>query len=198
MAKSVKLLLTETVEDLGIVGDVVSVKLGYARNFLLPRGFAMQPSEEAMAALTERRKVAEVNRSNERSERQSIIERLESFELVIERACNDLGVLYGGVTQADIAAALAEAGFSVRSRDIRLSQTIKRVDTYEVPLKFAADLETNVNLRVKPDREIELDERVEMEFDEEGELVEPRPARAPEPVAEAAEGDAAPEGAAAE
>jgi len=107
------------------------------------------------------------------------------------RACNDQGVLYGAVTQQDIAKALQTLGFDVKPREVRLPFAMKRIDNYEVLLKFAADIESNIRVFVEPDRTIDQDDRDEMEFDNEGNLIEPGSAKSDqaesEKPAEAAE-----------
>ena len=173
MASSIELLLTENVENLGIVGDVVKVRIGYARNYLLPRELATEPSEALIKSLQAKRADAERLLAEQRQERATTIEKLSSYELHIERSCNDQGILYAGVTQQEIAAALNAAGFkNVRPRDIRLNEAIKRVDTYTVHVKFETELETNIKLWVMADRKLELDQKEEMDFDSEGELVD--------------------------
>lgn len=168
MAKNVELLLTESVEALGIVGDVVRVRTGYARNFLLPRGFATTPSEEKIKELAAKRAEAERQLAELRRVREELVTKLNGYELNIIRSCNDQGILYGAVTQQEISAALGEAGFGVRPRDVRLGQTIKRVDTYEVHIKFEADLEAVIKLWVMPDRKLELREEPEESAPAEG------------------------------
>jgi len=194
MNKTVELLLTESVENVGIVGDVVRVRNGYARNFLLPRGLATKPSDDAIQSLAAKREEAERQLRELRKQREVMIEKLEEYEISLKRACNDQGQLYGSVTQADIADALGGEGFNVTPRDVRLSHTIKRVDSYRVSVKLDQDLETEIKLWVVPDRELPEDERDEMEFDNEGNLV----VRESEKIEKAAEapaatGEAAPE-----
>ncbi len=172
MSKHVQLLLTENVEGLGIVGDVVHVRAGYARNFLLPHSMATTPSQEKIEALAERRKQAEAEMRALRSKREEMIEKLEGYEVTIERSCNDQGHLYGSVTQKDIADALSEEGFEVRQRDVRIAQPIKRLDSYEIPVVLDSDLRAIIKLWVIADRHLDLDERPEMEFDNEGNLIE--------------------------
>lgn len=173
MARNVELLLTENVENLGIVGDVVKVRLGYARNFLLPRELATEPSEELIKSLQAKRIEAERQLAEQRNQRAATIEKLANYELHIERSCNDQGILYAGVTQQEIAAALNAAGFAnVRPRDVRLNEAIKRVDTYLVHIKFETELETNIKLWVMADRKLDTEEREEIEIDDEGEVVD--------------------------
>ncbi len=170
--KTVQLLLTDNVDNLGIVGDVVTVKLGYARNFLLPRELATTPSDEKLAELAEKRAVAEKDQSALLDHRRGMISKIEGLDITILRSCNDIGHLYGSVTQQDVANALEELGFGVKAREVRLPFTIKRIDDFDVLVKFSKDLDANIKLHVKPDRTIE-DDRDEMEFDNEGELIDP-------------------------
>lgn len=191
MNKTVELLLTENVDNVGIVGDVVKVRQGYARNFLLPRGLATVPSDEAISALAERRAEAERQLRELRKQRETMIEKLEDFEITLTRACNDQGQLYGSVTQRDIAEALESEGFNIAPRDVRIAYTIKRVDSYRITIKLDQDLETEIKLWVVPDRQLPEDEREEMEFDNEGNLIV-QESRKVEAAAEApvAQGDA--------
>jgi len=134
-SKNVELLLVETVDSLGIVGDVVSVRTGYARNYLLPRGLATTPSQELIAQLAGKRAKAEAERAAKRAEREGMVSRLNEYRLTITKACNDQGLLYGSVTQQDIAELLNDRGFDVGPRDVRIGQTIKRVGEFEIAVK---------------------------------------------------------------
>ena len=171
MARSVKLLLTENVDNLGIVGDVVNVRLGYARNYLLPFNYATTPSDELIASLAEKRAEAEKQVAARRAQREEMIGKLSGQELTLTRACNDQGQLYGSVTQQDISNALKEVGFTVAPREVRLPTTIKRIDTFDIHIKVDSDLEADIKLWVVADRELDLEESEEMEFDNEGELI---------------------------
>lgn len=174
MAKNIQLLLTESVDNLGIVGDLVNVRTGYARNFLLPRQFATMPSDEAIKSLAAKRAKAEQEVALLREARKTMVEKMQGLEITLERSCNDLGVLYGAVTQQEIAKELVAKGFEVRPRDVRLPHAIKRIDTYEVHIKFESDLESVVKLWIVPDRKLEPDDKKpDMDFDIEGNLVEP-------------------------
>ena len=179
MAKSISLMLTENVDNLGIVGDVVKVKIGYARNFLLPRGFATEPTEEKIQEVAGRRVEAEKMVAQLRKDRGAMAGKLDGLEITIQRSCNDQGLLYASVTQQDIAAALTTLGFAIKPREVRIAHTIKRVDTYEVSIKFDADLGASIKLWVIADRTLDEDRREEMEFDNEGNLIE----KTPEPAA---------------
>ncbi len=190
MARNVKLLLTENVDSLGIVGDIVNVRVGYARNYLLPFGYATTPSEELVAQLAEKRAEAEKQLAARRKQREEMIGKLEGQQLTLVRACNDQGQLYGSVTQQDIASALKEVGFTVAPREVRLPTTIKRIDSFDIHIKVESDLEADIKLMVVADRELDHEQQDEMEFDNEGELIikdkKKKPAPAKEEAAAAA------------
>lgn len=173
MARNIKLLLTENVDNLGIVGDVVNVRVGYARNYLLPRGFATTPSEERIQELAAKRAEAEKMLAQLRSQREQVAKKIDGLEITMQRACNDQGILYGAVTQQDLSKALGTLGYEVKPREIRLPHTVKRVDSYDILVKFDQDLEATIKLWVEPDRTLAAEEeREEMEFDNEGNLIE--------------------------
>jgi len=154
MAKSLKLLLIENVESLGIVGDVVNVRTGYARNFLLPRNLATQPSEDKVKELAGKRAEAQKLLEAERQNRVALNGKLQGVELTLTRSCNDQGILYGAITQQDLAAALKELGHIVSPRDVRITQTIKRVESYDVHIKLDSDLDSTIKVHIKADREL--------------------------------------------
>ncbi|MFG0292867.1 MAG: 50S ribosomal protein L9 [Phycisphaerales bacterium JB050] len=168
-SKTVELLLLENVDTLGIVGDVVTVRTGYARNYLLPRGLATTPSQELIAQLADRRAKAEAERAALRAEREKMIGKLNEFRLTVTKACNDQGLLYGSVTQQDIADLLEAQGFDVAPRDVRIGQTIKRVGEFEITVKPERDLEATVVLVVESDTPLEVYEDEEESEEGQGE-----------------------------
>lgn len=168
-SKRTELLLTSNVENLGIVGDVVRVRMGFARNYLVPMGLAEVPSQERIESLTEAREAAMKEHEVKRAAQATIIEKLEGTTLTLSRSANDQGGLYGSVTQRDISDALLENEFDVDTRAIRLHQAIRRVGEYQVTVQFGSDLKTDVEIVVNPDRPLE--DREEMEFDDEGNLI---------------------------
>ena len=150
--KNVKLLLTENVDNLGIVGDIVEVKPGYARNYLLPHGLAGEPTEGNIAAVAERRAEVERQLRELRAQREKLIERLEGHEITLKRAANEQGVLFGSVSQHDIALALQEDGFDIQDREVRIGFQIKQLDSYTIPIQFDADLKVEIKLWVVSDK----------------------------------------------
>lgn len=190
MPANVKLLLIENVEALGIVGDVVNVRTGYARNFLLPRNLATQPSEEKIKALASKRAEAEKQLAEVRRQRVELAGKLQGVEITLIRSCNDQGVLYGSISQQDIATALNAMGHGVKPRDVRISQVMKRVDKYDVHVKLDADLDSIIKLTVQADRKLELERH-------EAEAKDHKDAKKAEGEAPTAEGAAAEAGTAA-
>lgn len=154
-AKKIKLLLTRSVENLGIVGDIVKVRPGYARNFLLPQALAEDPTPTKIERLKEARETALAELAVLRKEREALLGRMENVVITIKRSCNDQGHLYGSVSQRDISDALIAAGYAVDVRAVRLSQSVRRVGDYHVPIQFDKDLRADITLKVDPDRTLE-------------------------------------------
>ena len=167
--KTSKLLLTENVTNLGIVGDVVNVKPGYARNYLVPQGLATHPTPGNIKRLAQRRAEVEQQLREQRNIQEATLAKLEGFEITMLRSANEQGVLFGGVSQRDIAEELRNEGFAVDDRDIRIGDQIKRLDSYEIPIVLAADLKTTIKLWVVSDKPAEdLDTEGGADADTEG------------------------------
>ena len=170
MAKQIELLLLDTIENLGIVGDVVKVKPGYARNYLLPHGLAEPPTQDKIDALAARRAEVEAELKKLRGEQEALLEKLADYELTLERSANEQGMLFGGVSQHDISEALKADGLSIEDRHVRIGEKINRLDTYHIPIQLAKDLKCEIKLWVVSDKPLEIEEGpVE---GEEGEAVE--------------------------
>jgi large subunit ribosomal protein L9 len=152
---NIKLLLTDNVDNLGIVGDVVSVKPGYARNYLLPHGLAAKPTEAAVKKLAARRAEVEKELAEKRKKDEALLAKLVDLEITIQRAANEQGILFGGISQHDIAQALRAEGHHVEDRAIRIGVSIKRLDSYTIPIVLANDLKTEIKLWVVSDKPAE-------------------------------------------
>ena len=180
MASHIELLLLDTVENLGLVGEVVKVRPGYARNYLLPMLLAEHPTQEKIESLKEARARAEAEVAKQRAERAALIERLAGVTVTLIRSTHDQGLLYGAVTQRDISDELIKMGFGVDTRAVRLSQPFRRVGSGSVTIQFDRDLKTDIDVLVKSDRVLEIDRKPETTEE----------APAPAADAPAAEGDA--------
>jgi large subunit ribosomal protein L9 len=165
-----KLLLTEDIQALGIVGDVVEVSDGYARNYLLPQRLGVAPTEANMRALAEERKRAEERRRTLREAKVALAEKLKEIEVTIAAAANPDGVLYGSVGPREISAALKEEGYEIQASEINLHTPIKRLDNVMVQVRLAPDVESEVKVWVVRSRGTEgLEEAAETEDGEEEE-----------------------------
>ncbi|MEC8066208.1 MAG: 50S ribosomal protein L9 [Planctomycetota bacterium] len=167
MAKNIELLLVESVENLGLVGEVVRVRAGYARNYLLPLGMAEFPTEERIAELQSARVEAAAKADALREEQESILGKLGGIVLTLRRPTNDKGILYGSVSQRDISDALIQGGFNVGISAVRLSVAIRRTGNYEVPIQFGKELREVITVVVESESIIEemADDAVEESVD---------------------------------
>jgi len=182
--KTINLLLNENVDNLGIVGDVVKVRPGYARNYLIPHGLAIEPTEGNIKRLAERRAQVEAELKAQRSELEKMFEKIKGLEITVQRSANEQGILFGGVSQHDIAEAIRGEGFPIDDRAVRIGEQIKRLDSYEIPIALANDLKTEIKLWVVSDKPAE--ELGEDEAGDEGEAGEPLEATAEDATEEAA------------
>jgi large subunit ribosomal protein L9 len=145
-----EVILREHVENLGRRGDVVKVAAGYARNFLLPRKLALPVNEQNRRQIERERKVAEARELRERQDAEAVATRLAAVELVLARRVGEHDTLYGSVTSADIADALAGQQFHVEKRKIVLAEPIKQIGEFEVAVKIHHDVQAHVRVKVVP------------------------------------------------
>jgi large subunit ribosomal protein L9 len=143
-----EVILREHVENLGRRGEVVKVAAGYARNYLLPRKLALPVTEENRRQVERERKVAEARELAERHDAEGIAARLADVELSFARRVGENDTLYGSVTAADIAQALAERAFDVEKRQVHLHEPLKQLGEFTVPVKLHRDVTADVKVRV--------------------------------------------------
>jgi len=143
-----RLLLLRDVPKLGYLGDVVEVKPGYARNYLLPQGLATEPTEENIRAIQEAKKRAAAERAARLKQYRELAEQLREVQVTIEAQANPEGTLYGSVGPRDIAEALKEMGYPVKPEQIRLDAPIRTLDNRTVDVHFAEDIEAQVKVWV--------------------------------------------------
>jgi large subunit ribosomal protein L9 len=153
MSNNVKLLLKESIKNVGKVGDVVEVSAGYARNYLLPNDLAVQPTAGNVKKIEERRKEIEKQEREKREQQAALIKQLETVEVTLERRANEQGHLFGSVTATDIAKALQAQGYNIEPDDISLPGKLDRIEKYNVRVSFAEDLATEIKVWVAPDAE---------------------------------------------
>jgi large subunit ribosomal protein L9 len=144
-----EVILREDVQNLGTVGDVVKVKPGFARNYLLPRGLAVVADHRNVHVLQHQKRVVADKRERDRKAAQGAAQRLSSIRLTIAARAGEEGKLFGSVTNIDIEKALAEQGVTVERRRIRLEEPIKSVGEHVVPVHLGVGVDAQVTVVVE-------------------------------------------------
>ena len=147
MAHYINVVLTEDLANLGKTGELVRVRPGYARNFLVPRGLAISATAENVSRIEHEKKVAEARNAKNRSEAEQLASKLGSVKLTIERPVGEGDRLYGSVTSRDIEEALAAQGFAVDRRRIQ-TEAIKALGTHTVTVELHPDVVASVPVEV--------------------------------------------------
>ena len=142
-----QVILLERVAKLGQMGEVVDVKPGYARNFLLPQGKALSASQANIAAFEEQKAQLEARNLETRKEAEALAEKLNGQTLIVIRSASDSGALYGSVTTRDAAEAATEAGFSVDRKQVVLSP-IKELGIHTVQVVLHPEVDATIELNV--------------------------------------------------
>ena len=158
-----KVLLCEDIDRLGWLGDVVEVKTGYARNYLLPQGLAKVANEAGIRAIAEEKARRSEQRKLDGKRLEVAVKAIEGAEAVIAAKANEQGHLFGSVNERQIAANLREQGFEVRDEIVQLPEHIKDIGTHSVTLKFRDDLTATINVVVVRDQDSESGEDTENE-----------------------------------
>jgi large subunit ribosomal protein L9 len=148
---TVKLILKESIKNVGKVGDIVEVSPGYARNYLLPQDLALEPTPGNVKKIEARRKEIEKQERDRLEQLAALIKQLQGVEVTLERRANEQGHLFGSVTATDIAKALQAQGFNVNPDDVNLPGKLDRINTYQVQVKLAEDLATDLKVWIAPD-----------------------------------------------
>ena len=141
-------ILLERVENLGQMGDVVKVKPGFARNFLLPQGKALRANDDNMKFFESQKKELEARNLKRREEAQSVGEKMDGQELVLVRQAGESGQLYGSVTARDVADALNQAGFKVGRGQVVLNQAIKTLGLFDIRVSLHPEVAVTVNVNI--------------------------------------------------
>lgn len=143
-----QVILLERVTKLGQMGDVVDVKPGFARNYLLPQGKALSASEKNVADFKARKVQLEARNLEARKEAEALAEKLESQQFAVIRQAADSGALYGSVSTRDAADAASEAGFSVDRKQVSLSRPIKELGLHDVTVTLHPEVSVTIQLNV--------------------------------------------------
>ena len=151
-----KVLLCKDVEKLGWYGDVVEVKDGYARNYLLPYGVAIVPTDEKIKMMAKEKGQRAEDRKLMLAQLERVAEAVEGAEAVVAAKANEAGHLFGSVGERDIAQNLRDQGFEIKDSMVAMGEHIKEVGTHEIKLKVAQGLSARISVVV-----VSQDENIE-------------------------------------
>jgi large subunit ribosomal protein L9 len=143
-----QVILLERVGRLGQMGDVVKVRDGYARNFLLPQGKALRATKENLSRFEHDRAQLEANNLEQRREAEAVAEKLKGKDFVILRQAGDSGQLYGSVAPRDIAEAVTAGGFTIERRQVLLDRPIKLLGVHAVKIGLHPEVAVEVDINV--------------------------------------------------
>ncbi len=143
-----EVILREHVDNLGQRGEIVKVADGYARNYLLPRKLALVATEGNKKQIERERAKFDAREAEERNVAEAVAVRMGNVEVVLSRKVGETEALYGSVTSADIAGALADKGFDVDRRKLQLSEPIKTLGEFDVPIKLHRDVTATIKVKV--------------------------------------------------
>jgi large subunit ribosomal protein L9 len=148
--KNLKVILRQDVAELGQSGDIVTVKPGYARNFLLPRGMAYEATSANIKQLEEEKRRGEARSKQQFLEAKRRASQLENVSLTFHANAGDEGKLFGSITSADIAERLKEQNldFEIDKRDVELDEPLKALGVYNIPVRLHTDVKPEIKVWV--------------------------------------------------
>jgi large subunit ribosomal protein L9 len=152
MARSVQVVLTEDLPNVGNSGELVRVRPGFARNFLIPRRLAAMATRDNVGRVEHEKRVAQTRALKHRAEAQTLADKMKGAKLRVEVQVGEENKLYGSVTSRDVEEALAKQGFEVDRRKI-VMEPIKEIGTHEVAVKIAAGIDATISVEVVPEAE---------------------------------------------
>jgi large subunit ribosomal protein L9 len=149
-----KVLLREDVDDLGARGEIVRVRSGYARNYLLPRNLAVEATAGNVKGIESERAALLKKEAKERASAESQSQQVGALQLEFRRKAGEQGALYGSVTSMDVAEALKERGYEIDRHRIHMREPLKRLGEYTVPVRLHREVTIDLKVRVAPEGEV--------------------------------------------
>jgi large subunit ribosomal protein L9 len=141
-----KIILRQNHEKLGAIGEVVSVKDGYARNYLIPRGVAYEATQGNLQQLEEEKKMASRRTDRDKKNAEALSAEIEKISLTIKMKVGEEDKLFGSVTAQQIAELLAEKSITIDKRSIELEEPLKALGIFEVPIKLAGGVSSKIKV----------------------------------------------------
>ena len=149
-----KVLLREDVDDLGARGEIVRVRAGYARNYLLPRNLAVEATAGNVKGIEQERAALLKKEAKERATAEAQSQQMSTLELEFKRKAGEQGALYGSVTSMDLAEELKERGYEIDRHRIHLREPLKRLGEYSVPVRLHREVTIELKVKVSPEGEV--------------------------------------------
>lgn len=149
----IKVILLQRVSKLGYIGDVVNVKPGYARNYLLPKKIALRATKENLKYFEDQKEQIQKANDAAKAEAQKVADKMGQLTIALVRQASEKGQLYGSVTSRDISAAIKELGYKVNAGQVDLSAPIKTVGVYEIGVNLHPEVSVVVKLSVAKSEE---------------------------------------------
>ena len=143
-----KVILKDDVKNVGNMGDIVKVTDGYARNYLVPKGLAVEASSKNVKSVEHEKRIIQEKAKKIRNSAQDLSDRISKVTLVMKANAGEEGKLFGSVTTMDIAEALKNEGFDIDKKKISLDEPIKRIGEHTVNVKIHPEITTNVTVQV--------------------------------------------------
>jgi len=143
-----KVILREDVKDLGEIGSIVDVKIGYGRNYLIPRNLAVEANPKNLRQFEHEKKIILVKAKKVKQSMQDVADQISRMALTIEAQAGEEDKLFGSVTAKDIAEAITRQGVEIDKRKVILEEPIKRLGSYEVTVKVHKDVTSSVKVEV--------------------------------------------------
>ncbi len=143
-----KVILKEDVQNLGVMGDVVKVKNGYARNFLIPKGAVAVANEKSIRAMEHEKRIIEESKKRLVSAAEQLAAKISAAELSFTMKAGEEGKLFGSITSMDIAEALADKGIEIDKKKISISEPIKRLGDHSVAVSLGHEVSATVSVKV--------------------------------------------------
>ena len=172
-----QVLLREDIDNLGARGEIVRVKAGYARNYLLPRNLAVEATANNVRQIEGEKAALAKREAKEKSTAELQSSQLQKLALKFERKVGEAGVLYGSVTSMDIAHELKEQGYEIDRRKIVLREPIKRFGSYSVPVRLHREVTVELPVQVLGEGGVEVDvDALQAETDQGQPVAAPSPA----------------------
>jgi large subunit ribosomal protein L9 len=137
------------VAKIGKKGQILDVKEGYARNFLIPGGLAVEASGGAMKQIEEEKRASDRHKAKEKEEAQDLAKKIEAVSILLKHKAGEEGRLFGSITSAEVAEALKQKNFNIDKKKIVLEEPIRLVGDYEVKIKLHPEVAAHLNVRVE-------------------------------------------------